>query len=37
MDLEALLEIGIGTEATFNETFESIRAWLDWLPEAQNI
>jgi hypothetical protein len=31
---KTLLEIGIGTEATFNGTFGSIRAWLDWLPDA---
>ena len=33
-DIKNLLEIGIGTDFTYNGTCGSIRAWLDWLPNV---
>ena len=33
-NIETLLEIGIGTDYTYNGTCGSIRAWLEWLPNT---
>jgi hypothetical protein len=33
-DIQNLLEIGIGTDYTYNGSCGSIRAWLEWLPNT---
>lgn len=33
-NIEHLLEIGIGTDYTYNGSCGSIRAWLEWLPNS---
>ena len=33
-NITSLLEIGIGTDFTYNGTCGSIRGWLEWLPHA---
>lgn len=34
-NLKTILEIGIGTDFTYNGSCGSIRAWLDWLPNTK--
>jgi cephalosporin hydroxylase len=34
-NIKTLLEIGIGTDFTYNGTCGSIRGWLEWLPDTK--